>query len=362
MGTAKRMLLAVLVLLALAQPCLAQNTEGLEAQMEAFRAEYGLDETNFSLCYRDTVTGEEYRFNDTRFLVAASTFKLPLNLYYYELEQSGELSPDTVVGGMPLSQAHYQSLVWSDNDVSIAMLYRLGSFRTYKSLMRKYFTMPDEAIEAVYYYDNYYCTSMMLDALQYLCDRQEQFPEMLSYMKEAQPGEYFKQYVDYEIAHKYGWFEDEGTVTVNDVGIVYTPRPFLLAVYTTGLPNGTEVVGRACALLAAYSTAQYEASLPPEAPAEAPNTPAPVLEPETAPTPEAPEPETVLEPEAAPAPVEPVEDTVQRNLWWMILVAAVIFLAADLGVLLVMRRGGPEDWMEKRAARREKRGKNRKWP
>lgn len=57
--------------------------------MEQFRSDYGLNEQNFSLCYYDTVTGEEYRYNDGCFMVAASTFKLPLNLYYYELEQSG---------------------------------------------------------------------------------------------------------------------------------------------------------------------------------------------------------------------------------------------------------------------------------
>lgn len=156
--------------------------------MEQFRSDYGLNEQNFSLCYYDTVTGEEYRYNDGCFMVAASTFKLPLNLYYYELEQSGQLSPDSLVGGMRLADAHYQSLVWSNNDVSIAMLYNLGSFRTYKELMRKYFTMEDSQITSAYYADNNYCTAMMLDALRYLYERRDQFDEMIGYMKQAQPG------------------------------------------------------------------------------------------------------------------------------------------------------------------------------
>lgn len=76
---------------------------------------------------------------------------------------------------MRLADAHYQSLVWSNNDVSIAMLYNLGSFRTYKELMRKYFTMEDSQITSAYYADNNYFTAMMLDALRYLYERRDQF-------------------------------------------------------------------------------------------------------------------------------------------------------------------------------------------
>ena len=181
MNIVRRLLAAAALLsllLCLPLPAAAQSDfsgRTLEEVMEQFRSDYGLNEQNFSLCYYDTVTGEEYRYNDGCFMVAASTFKLPLNLYYYELEQSGQLSPDSLVGGMRLADAHYQSLVWSNNDVSIAMLYNLGSFRTYKELMRKYFTMEDSQITSAYYADNNYCTAMMLDALRYLYERRDQF-------------------------------------------------------------------------------------------------------------------------------------------------------------------------------------------
>ena len=201
----------------------AEQSEGMAAVVDELREKYGLYESNFSLCCRNAVTGEEYRYNDEKFMVAASTYKLPLNLYYYEMEQAGEISSDMRIAGMSLHDAHYQSLVWSNNDVSIELLYNLGNFRTYKNKMRKYFTMDDDAITADYYADNNYCTSMMLDTLQYIYDRQDQLTEMIGFMKEAQPGKYFDRYVeDYEVAHKYGFWAQRATTS--------SPPPGALAV------------------------------------------------------------------------------------------------------------------------------------
>ena len=52
-----------------------------------------LTEDNFAISYYDTVTGESYDWNETHMMIAGSTFKLPLNLYYYELENAGEIAP-----------------------------------------------------------------------------------------------------------------------------------------------------------------------------------------------------------------------------------------------------------------------------
>ena len=385
--------LALACLLALlAVPATAEAAEGtdqtLEQVMEDFMDRYGLNANNFSICYYDTVSGEEYRFNDTKFMVAASTFKLPLNMYYYEMEQNGEIASDAYIGGTTLSNAHYQSLVWSNNEVSIAMLYNLGNFRTYKELMRKYFTMEDDAITSAYYADNNYCTSMMIDALKYLYEHRDSFSEMIGYMKEAQPGQYFDRYVeDWEVAHKYGFFvnDEEGVTAVNDVGIVFTPQPYLLAVYTANAPGGEEVLGRVCETLTAYNLQQYEkaqeearlaaeeaaraeaeAQAKAEAEAEAAaqaqaeaeaKAEAEALAAEEAARAEA-EAQAQAEAEAAQAAQEPtVGQTLRENLWWMILVAAVIFLIADLTVLFLMRKSSPERWEERQERRRRRRRK-----
>lgn len=316
-------------------------SDELTALMEDFREEYGLNEGNFSLCYYNTVTGEEYRYNDTKFMIAASTYKLPLNMHYYEMEAAGEISSAAVIGATTLADAHYQSLVWSNNDVSIDMLYNLGDFRTYKTIMNQYFTVPEDQIDYIYYVDNYYCTAMMLDALKHLYEGGDKFSEMIGYMKEAQPGEYFKMYVsDYEVAHKYGYYVDDGVTAINDTGIIYTPQPFLLAVYTSDAPGGAEVLGRAAEVLTEYTVAQDV----PEPEPEPEETPAVTEEPETPAEPETPEPETSETPtEEAPTQPEPTEETAFSPLpfspWWIALGGAVVFLAADVVVITrILRR------------------------
>ena len=234
----------------------ASEASGLAALFDEFRAAHGLTEDNFAVSYYDTVTGESYDWNETHMLVAASTFKLPLNLYYYELENAGEIASDTLIteGGATLDRCHYLSIVESNNEISHALLYRIGTFRDYKNAMRKYFTMTDDEIDPKYYQNNYYCTRMMMDTLQYIYARQDEFPELIEYMLEAHPQNgYFKAKVtEMEVAHKYGSFEG----AENDVGIFYAEHPFLLAVYTQSVGEG--IVQDAARLAADYNAQQTE--------------------------------------------------------------------------------------------------------
>ncbi len=282
--------------LALLCPRARAASEELEALMAEFRARYELDESSFALSYCDTVTGEEYNYNETAFMVAASTYKLPLNLYYYELEAAGELSPDTpVTEACTLAEAHMQSLLWSNNEVSHALIYRLGSFTAYKQAMRRFFTMADEEISPLYYEDNYYCTRMMLDTLRVLWQKQEQFSEALDYLTQAMPEAYFRRGVpDLPVAHKYGSFEG----AENDVGIIWAAHPFLLAVYTASEKYyGEEICAQAAALLRAYTDrqARLEAHAQDVRPAHTAQRPEQAEAPEASPAPAA---EEVCSPDA----------------------------------------------------------------
>ena len=101
----KKLISALLAVLLLAAPVLAADEpDTLAARFDALRAEYHLDETNFAVSYYNTVTGEEYNWNETAMLTAASTFKLPLNLYYYELQNEGAISGRRDARPLPLSQ------------------------------------------------------------------------------------------------------------------------------------------------------------------------------------------------------------------------------------------------------------------
>lgn len=257
------LLLLASMLLALTAGVSAADAEPAEDTMETrvaqFMEENYLNEQNFSMSYYNTVTRESYAFEDTHMMVAASTYKLPLNLYYYQQELAGEIAPDALIAGVyRLSDCHYQSLVWSNNEISEAMLYQIGSFQEYKQTMRTFTDMTDDEIDPRYYSGNLYCTRMMMDALKYLYDHAADYEEMLSYMKEASPQNgYFRKYVtECEVAHKYGSFEG----AENDTGIIYAGQPFLLAVYTQDVA-GEEICAKAARLMKDYTDEQYAIQL-----------------------------------------------------------------------------------------------------
>lgn len=318
----------ILLLLVLLLVCPAMAAQPPETELDDILADYmadmGLNENNFSLSYYNTVTGEQYAFNDKKFMVAASTFKLPLNMYYYEMEWAGEIEPDAYLpqAGVRLDVAHELSMVDSNNEVSIGMLYSLGDFAVYKEKMRKYFTMAEEEIDYIYYADNYFCTHMMMDTLKYLYENKEDFAELIGYMKRAQQDQYFCAGVkDYEVAHKYGWYDG----AVNDVGIIYTEQPFLLAVYTKDV-YGEGIVADVARLAADYNIAK--------AAEPAPEPEGTILEVEMVPlTPPQPE-----EPQEELAPEIPVEAPSEAVLPKWVVPGALAGLLLLAGFFLLNRR------------------------
>jgi len=223
----------------------------LEEAVADFMDYYQLTEDNFSVSYYNTVTGESYDFNELKFALAASTYKLPLNMYFYELEAQGGIDAGATFRhtGMSLTEVRRESILHSNNEVSEAMIGYFPNYYEYKECMRKYSTIPVEDISDTYYLTNHSCTRMMIDTLKYLYDHSDEFEELIDNMKNAMPGEYFQAGVtEYDVAHKYGQVDG----AINDVAIIYTPQPFLLAVYTQGI-YGTGVCAQMARLMTNYT-------------------------------------------------------------------------------------------------------------
>ena len=186
----------------------------------------------------------------------------------------------------------------------------------------KYFTMPREEIDYIYWVDNHYCTNMMMDALKYLYENGETFTEMLEYMKEAQPDSWFRGIVrDIPIAHKYGYFEG----AVNDVGIIYTEEPFCLAVYTFGVAEN--IVAETAAFMTDYNRSRLLPAEPEVLELEL----LPAATEETAP---------VMGEDEIPVE-EPVELTQPESAfaWWMIPVALGVFVLGSGSVVAIIASG-----------------------
>ncbi len=107
----------------------------LADSIQTIITENGLDGSNFSISYENLVTGETLYCNELAIMTPASTYKLPLNMYYYDAEARGEMSEEDVIPGvgLTLAECHYKSLVLSDNPSSEAMLSNISftDFRQY---------------------------------------------------------------------------------------------------------------------------------------------------------------------------------------------------------------------------------------
>lgn len=222
--------------------------------VDSFMTENGLNENNFSVAYYNTVTGETYSFNETKFFTPASIYKLPLNMYYYEQEAAGNISPDKKYAGYKLSYCHYLSLQCSDNPTSQAMRNALGTVKEYKILMAKYSGMTDAELGDEYFTTVKYNTKFILNTLKYLYNNSDFFSEAIGYLKNARANQFFEYYIpDSEcvIAQKYGWLDG----LAHTAGIVYTDTPYLLVVFTNNVGNAEKLIGKTNKLFYDYTKA-----------------------------------------------------------------------------------------------------------
>ena len=229
----------------------------LDARVQQFVDEYDLDEDSFSLAYCNTVSGESWQYNGDTYMFAASTYKLPLNMYYYLQENAGNIDPNEAIGMYTLSQAHYLSIVQSDNPSSETLMYALGSYDQYKDLMFETFGsqkyQEEGGIDPITYQDNDYPADFLMDVLQYLYHNQDQFQQLLSYMSDPDQSNGFDNDLTQQttVYQKQGWYD-----YVNDVAeIVMSDQPYLAVVMVDveGRYDSAEICSAANDLLYQYN-------------------------------------------------------------------------------------------------------------
>lgn len=260
MNKLKRVLPLILLLsLFLSLPCRAEvsapeydfSGKALDEIIAEFMEEHGLTETNFSMGWYNTGTGESWYYNGDLFLPAGSMYKLPLNMEFERRLNEGLLSLDDMVDGRTVEMSMYYSIVYSNNEVSQSMRYYLSRDRDeYRNILSRFSGFDESDLPSEYYSDNCMSSRFVLNTLIYLYDNRDSYGTVIDLMKQASPGAYFRKYQEeYEIAHKYGSFEG----MLNDCGIVFTPTPFLLVAFTKAVPYSEQVLGSLCQMLTQYS-------------------------------------------------------------------------------------------------------------
>lgn len=304
----------------------------LDEIMTRFRTEYGLDENNFAMGYYATGTGDSYSFQVDSYREAAATYMLPLNIVFYDLEAAEAIDGkqdaegEYYVGTYYLPYMYNYTITDDDESMGKTMKDYLGDYREYREVLTQ-FSVQEYTEE--YFTENVFNVRYMMNVLWHIYANSERYSELLDYMGKAYPGYAFDWLLEerYNVAHKYS---EEGDVC-NDVAIIYTPQPFILAAFTQNVGHAEEMLGALAELLAEYTLYLGER--------QAQGLPAYISEageqPEADPNaPEAdPESETVPDTTTVPNTVQNKEDG-PVPIWLFIL---VIVLAIALIIFAYMR-------------------------
>ena len=101
--------------------------EGAAAVIRTFLEEHPSIPGQVCLGYRDPVTGETAWVEPDRKMFAASLYKVALNMIWADRIAAGEADPtETLVLNLPLEHLMKQSLTYSNNELSVALMGPLG--------------------------------------------------------------------------------------------------------------------------------------------------------------------------------------------------------------------------------------------
>lgn len=227
----------------------------LAKDIEAYFQENGIDHEKVAYCITDLEHNIKYSMNEKDEFIAASIYKLPLAMLYYDKvnegeytldstftysgymhEDAGVISSDYGIGSqVPLSDLLNDLIIYSDNDAGHILYENLGGWREYKEAMTKY---TDSISENYYTMDNFTTANTMNDVVTYLYDYKEDYKGLIKNMEEAEPGEYLDRDTQLSMPQKYGMYDS----ALNSVGFVECNTSYSIVVLTSLGDKGADVM------------------------------------------------------------------------------------------------------------------------
>jgi len=235
-----------------------KSAEAKQAVMvEAFMADQGIESSQIAFSYKNTKTNEQFSMNDTQPMTAGSTYKLPLNMLVMDEVNKGKLSlterfditnteyeyqgeHDNYVaafgGSMTIPEMQEYSLVYSENTPAYALAERLGGMEKFYGMLDKYGKSKGE-VKTIQMHGNKTTTDYYIQVLDYLWKHQDNYKDILHYIGESFPNEYYKTYLpNLTIYQKPGYVRE----ALNVDAIVMEDTPYMVAIYTRYLGGSTE--------------------------------------------------------------------------------------------------------------------------
>lgn len=246
-------------------PALRFEGKSWEQVMDEFIESKHADPDYVAAGYCNTVTGEEYYHNADKYMIAASMFKVPLNMVFAERISNGEMDWDTNIRGYRYNYLLRGTIIDSNNDLAEALWREIGvgqyyPYHYYREVIAPYMGEDAENVDQTYYKNNLFTPRQMIHCLKLLYDNPDRFPRIIDTMKEAEPHKYFLGHDQkVEVAHKYGYVVEEGYLYLNDCGICFTEDPICIVCFTQGIHEPYTFLSDFCTLMidyAEYSTQQ----------------------------------------------------------------------------------------------------------
>lgn len=227
----------------------------LAKDIEAYFQENGIDHEKVAYCITDLEHNIKYSMNEKDEFIAASIYKLPLAMLYYDKVNEGEYTLDSTftysgymhedagvissnygIGSqVPLSDLLNDLIIYSDNDAGHILYENLGGWKEYKEAMTKY---TDSISENYYTMDNVTTANTMNDVVTYLYDHKEDYKGLIKNMEEAEPGEYLDRDTQLSMPQKYGMYD----YALNSVGFVECNTSYSIVVLTGLGDKGADVM------------------------------------------------------------------------------------------------------------------------
>lgn len=242
----------------------------LKDRILAYISDHNLDPAKISWAVQDLTTNAYIESDNARTnFVAASTYKLPLAMLWYEKLANGEANMDDTylftedmkevedledpqqpihlkyqVGDrIPLKEILECALQYSDNIAGHMLFEYYGGWSAYRQAITKY---SDAVQDQDFLKSNVFNVDYMMDLLYHLYHTQGTYDEAKYWLELAIPNWYFNSNYPYGYLQKIG---NNGPVR-NSAGFIEGDFPFSLAVYTNlGIEDGDQAladIGQIC--------------------------------------------------------------------------------------------------------------------
>lgn len=253
----------------------------LKDQINNYLAENNIDPSDISWAVQDLSTGAYTESdNASENFAAASTYKLPLCMLWYEkiadgtasmtdtfvltdnmLEKEDEENPDQPIGRkykigdkIPLSELLEAAALYSDNIAGHVLFENLGGYSAYKTMALKYsdklqdkdFTDGSKNVLNAHY---------MMNLVNYLYNTPGTFNDLKFWLREAATGFFLNMNYPLGYIQKIGNLEE----VRNAVGLMTGQFPFSISIYSKiGASEGEKVIGDLGLMVYDYFLNKYD--------------------------------------------------------------------------------------------------------